>query len=74
MGVSTYLAKVDRLLSEGSVETFNRQSYTSVRVSLTATATRYNRMVELAHNNHTLFSTINIGGIQIPGSDEVSYN
>lgn len=24
MGVSTHLAKVDRLLSEGSVETFNR--------------------------------------------------
>lgn len=31
MGVSTYLAKVDRLLSEGSVETFNRQSHISVR-------------------------------------------
>lgn len=69
MGVSTYLAKVDRLLSEGSVETFNRESYTSVRVSLTATATHYNTMVELAPNNNHVFSTINIGGIQIPGSD-----
>lgn len=72
MGVSTYLAKVDRLLSEGSVETFKHTKlhFSTIQLQL-AQPLRYNAMVELAPNINHVFSTVNIGGMQIPGSDEV---